>query len=62
MAVYIQIIFATAFEKIFFHTTPPPLSIIGTVIIMTSAVYVAVSTLLFSTHIFLNLTDILYAR
>ncbi|CAL1702543.1 unnamed protein product [Somion occarium] len=43
MAVYIQIIFATAFEKIFFHTTPSPLSIIGTIIIMSSAVYVAVT-------------------
>ncbi|KAK7682025.1 hypothetical protein QCA50_014989 [Cerrena zonata] len=41
MAVYIQIIFATAFEKLFFHTTPTPLSIIGTIIIMSSAIYVA---------------------
>ncbi|KAI0072258.1 DUF6-domain-containing protein [Panus rudis PR-1116 ss-1] len=41
MAVYIQIIFATAFEKIFFDTTPTPLSIVGTVIIVTSAIYVA---------------------
>ncbi|KAI0791435.1 DUF6-domain-containing protein [Abortiporus biennis] len=43
MAVYVQIIFATAFEKIFFHSSPSPLSILGTVIIMTAAVYVAVT-------------------
>ncbi|EPQ53269.1 DUF6-domain-containing protein [Gloeophyllum trabeum ATCC 11539] len=43
MAVYTQIIYAIAFERIFFHTTPAPLSIVGTVIIMTSAIYVAVS-------------------
>ena len=40
-----QIIFATMFERIYFHTTPPPLSIVGTVIIMTSAIYVAVRSL-----------------
>ncbi|EMD35946.1 hypothetical protein CERSUDRAFT_115894 [Gelatoporia subvermispora B] len=43
MAVYIQIIYATIFEKIFFNTTPPPLSILGTIIIMASAIYVAVT-------------------
>ncbi|TFK51526.1 drug/metabolite transporter superfamily [Heliocybe sulcata] len=45
MAVYTQIIYAIAFERIFFHTTPAALSIVGTVIIMTSAIYVAVSHL-----------------
>jgi len=43
MAVYVQIIFATTCEKVFFHTTPTPLSILGTVIIMTAAIYVAVT-------------------
>ena len=37
-----QIIFATAFEQIFFHTTPSILSVIGTIIIVGSAIYVAV--------------------
>ncbi|EJF60881.1 drug/metabolite transporter [Dichomitus squalens LYAD-421 SS1] len=43
MAIYVQVIFALVFERMFFHTTPPPLSIIGTVIILSSAIYVAVS-------------------
>ncbi|TCD70378.1 hypothetical protein EIP91_003730 [Steccherinum ochraceum] len=43
MAVYVQIIFATAFEQIFFHTTPSVLSVVGTIIIMGSAIYVAIS-------------------
>ncbi|THH32744.1 hypothetical protein EUX98_g1424 [Antrodiella citrinella] len=43
MAVYVQIIFATAFEQAFFHTTPSVLSVIGTIIIMGSAIYVAVT-------------------
>lgn len=38
----VQIVFATAFERIFFHTTPSPLSIVGTLIIMSAALYVAV--------------------
>ncbi|KAI0631699.1 DUF6-domain-containing protein [Trametes polyzona] len=41
MAVYIQIIFATIFERVFFHSSPSLLSLIGTVIILTSAIYVA---------------------
>ncbi|KAI0704155.1 hypothetical protein C8Q76DRAFT_801904 [Earliella scabrosa] len=41
IAVYGQIVFATTFERIFFHTTPPLLSVIGTVIIIGSALYVA---------------------
>ncbi|EPQ53277.1 DUF6-domain-containing protein [Gloeophyllum trabeum ATCC 11539] len=40
MGNYVQIIFATAFERFFFHTTPSALSIFGTLIIMTSAIYV----------------------
>ncbi|RDX50712.1 DUF6-domain-containing protein [Lentinus brumalis] len=43
MAIYAQVIFALVFERIFFHTTPPPLSILGTVIILSSAIYVALS-------------------
>ncbi|KAI0704437.1 EamA-like transporter family-domain-containing protein [Cerioporus squamosus] len=43
MAIYVQVIFALVFERIFFHTTPPPLSILGTVIILSSAIYVALS-------------------
>lgn len=43
MAVYIQIIFATMNDIVFFHSTPTLLSILGTVIIMTSAIYVALS-------------------
>ncbi|KAI0065193.1 DUF6-domain-containing protein [Artomyces pyxidatus] len=43
LAVYIGIIFAIALERMFFHVSPPPLSIAGTVIIMTSAIYVALT-------------------
>ena len=38
-----QIVFASTFERIFFHTLPSPLSIVGTVIIIGSALYVVVS-------------------
>jgi len=41
MAVYTQIVFATIFQRIFFNTTPPWLSIIGTILILSSALYVA---------------------
>ncbi|CCM00212.1 uncharacterized protein FIBRA_02240 [Fibroporia radiculosa] len=43
MAVYVQIIFATINDIVFFHSTPSILSLIGTVIIMTSAIYVAIT-------------------
>ncbi|KAF6756683.1 integral membrane protein DUF6 [Ephemerocybe angulata] len=43
MAVYIQIVFATILQKIFLHSTPPPLSILGTLIIITAALYTALS-------------------
>ncbi|OCH84839.1 DUF6-domain-containing protein [Obba rivulosa] len=42
MAIYLQIIFATIFERIFFHMSPSFLSVLGTLIIMASAIYVAV--------------------
>ncbi|KAI1789861.1 hypothetical protein LXA43DRAFT_892024 [Ganoderma leucocontextum] len=38
-----QIVFATAFQRIFFHTTPSLLSILGTAIIVGSALYVALT-------------------
>ncbi|KAF8736449.1 hypothetical protein AX14_000319 [Amanita brunnescens Koide BX004] len=43
MGVYTQIVFATIFQRIFFHTTPPLLSIIGTILILSSALYVALT-------------------
>ncbi|KAL6310220.1 hypothetical protein BKA93DRAFT_754933 [Sparassis latifolia] len=43
MAIYVQIIFATIYDRIFFNSTPSLLSVIGTVIIMTSAIYVALT-------------------
>ncbi|TFK97490.1 drug/metabolite transporter superfamily [Pterulicium gracile] len=44
LAVYLQVIFAGTCEWVFFHTTPSRLSILGTSIILTSAIYIAVST------------------
>ncbi|TFK38438.1 hypothetical protein BDQ12DRAFT_683666 [Crucibulum laeve] len=41
MALYSQVIFANILERIFFHTVPSPLSIIGTVMIIAAALYVA---------------------
>ncbi|KAF7361337.1 Aldo-keto reductase [Mycena sanguinolenta] len=43
MALYTQIIFASILERIFFKTTPTILSLLGTLIIMSSAIYVAVT-------------------
>ncbi|KAJ7673434.1 hypothetical protein B0H17DRAFT_1083027 [Mycena rosella] len=43
MALYTQIVFASVLERIFFHTTPTFLSLLGTSIIMSSAIYVAVT-------------------
>ncbi|KAK7056229.1 hypothetical protein VNI00_002781 [Paramarasmius palmivorus] len=43
MAIYTQIVFASIFERIWFHTTPSLLSIIGTLIIIGSALYVALT-------------------
>ncbi|KAJ2935024.1 hypothetical protein H1R20_g2063, partial [Candolleomyces eurysporus] len=43
MAVYTQIVFATAFERIFFKAVPSLLSGVGTVIIISSAIYIALS-------------------
>jgi len=43
MAIYTQIIYAITLERIFFHTTPAPLSIAGAVTIVTSAIYVALT-------------------
>ncbi|KAF8731048.1 hypothetical protein AX14_005286 [Amanita brunnescens Koide BX004] len=43
MGVYTQFVFTIFFQRIFFHTTPPLLSIIGTLLILSSAVYVAMT-------------------
>ncbi|THH03429.1 hypothetical protein EW145_g6262 [Phellinidium pouzarii] len=43
MAIYVQIIFASILERIFFHTVPSLLSVTGTVIIIGSAVFVAIT-------------------
>jgi hypothetical protein len=48
------VIFATILERIFFKSTPSVLSVVGTLIIVTSALYVAVSISLL--HIILQLT------
>ena len=42
MAIYTQIIFATVFERIFFQTELSALSAVGSLIIIASALYVAV--------------------
>ncbi|KAI0667473.1 hypothetical protein C8Q78DRAFT_1140466 [Trametes maxima] len=43
LAIYVQVVFAMLFERIFFHTVPSFLSLLGTIIILSSAVYVAFS-------------------
>ncbi|KAJ7646890.1 hypothetical protein FB45DRAFT_986877 [Roridomyces roridus] len=43
MGLYAQIIFASILERIVFHTTPTLLSLLGTCIIMASAIYVALA-------------------
>ncbi|KAJ6589033.1 hypothetical protein B0H19DRAFT_1102598 [Mycena capillaripes] len=43
LALYTQIIFASVLERVFFHTTPTFLSLLGTLIIMSSAIYVALT-------------------
>ena len=43
LGTYTQIIFAEISDRIIFHSKPSVLSLIGTGIILTSAVYVAVS-------------------
>ncbi|KAJ3558600.1 hypothetical protein NM688_g823 [Phlebia brevispora] len=44
VAIYVQMVFAIVFERVFFNTIPTPLSVLGMVIIMSSALYVALST------------------
>ncbi|KLO15954.1 DUF6-domain-containing protein [Schizopora paradoxa] len=46
IAVYVQIIFASILERIVFHTVPSLMSIAGTLIIVGSALYVAVCIVL----------------
>jgi len=43
MAIYVQIIFASILERVFFHVVPSALSLTGTVIIMGSAIFVALT-------------------
>ncbi|KAG6853265.1 hypothetical protein C0991_005590 [Blastosporella zonata] len=43
IAIYTQIVFATILERIFFQTEPSLLSITGTLIIVSSALYVAIT-------------------
>lgn len=40
LANYIGVVFALVFERIVFHTTPSALSLAGSMIIMSSAIYV----------------------
>ena len=42
LAMYSRIIFATMFERILFHTLPSYLSVIGTLMIVVSALYIVV--------------------
>ena len=39
-----QVVYAMTFDQIFFHSSPSLLSILGTLIIVFSAIYVAVSS------------------
>ncbi|KZT35884.1 hypothetical protein SISSUDRAFT_1050665 [Sistotremastrum suecicum HHB10207 ss-3] len=43
MAVYVQILFAGTLEQIFLHVKPSVLSVLGTIIILVSAMYVALT-------------------
>ncbi|KAI0641731.1 drug/metabolite transporter [Trametes meyenii] len=43
LAIYVQVVFAMLFERIFFHSVPSLLSLLGTIIILSSAIYVALS-------------------
>jgi len=42
LAVYSKIVFATMLERILFHTLPAYLSVVGTLMILVSALYIAV--------------------
>jgi len=42
LAIYSKIIFATMFEWILFHTLPSYFSVVGTLMIVVSALYIAV--------------------
>ncbi|KAH8984540.1 hypothetical protein EDB86DRAFT_2962414 [Lactarius hatsudake] len=43
LAIYTSVIFAMVFEFTIFHTTPPALSIIGTLMIVSSAIYITLT-------------------
>ncbi|KAF8267003.1 drug/metabolite transporter [Lactarius quietus] len=50
LAIYSSIVFAVVFESIVFHTTPSALSIIGTFIIVSLAIYITLTKKLVSQH------------
>ncbi|KAF8259029.1 drug/metabolite transporter superfamily [Lactarius quietus] len=50
LAIYSSIVFAVVFESIVFHTTPSALLIIGTLIIVSSAIYITLTKKLVSQH------------
>ncbi|CAA7267826.1 unnamed protein product [Cyclocybe aegerita] len=43
MAIYTLVVFATIFERVIFHTVPTRLSVVGTLLIVSSAMYVALT-------------------
>ena len=44
-SIYTQIVFAMILERIFFHTIPSVMSVLGSLLILTSALYISVSCL-----------------
>lgn len=54
---YLKIVFATILQKIFLKSTPPLLSIVGTLIILGSALYTAVRCIMLLWSLYL-LADI----
>lgn len=44
----LQVVYALTFDHLFFYTSPSPLSVVGTLIIVFSALYVAVRLLYLS--------------
>ena len=51
LAIYSKIIFATMFEWILFHTLPSYLSVVGTLMIVVSALYIVVCSCPTSYHL-----------
>jgi len=58
LAIYSKIIFATMLERIVFHTLPTFLSVVGTLMIVVSALYIVVrSSKLYNTCTTSSLTN-----